>query len=173
MRWLWSAKTACKILPIDGWPTLIPLVSCCGMNLVRLIRCKSLGVGGILISAVAVLAAADSSDAFFTNVPVSLLRITIPPDNIEGLRNNPRQYIRASVRAGTNVWNDVGVHIKGSIGSFRSIDGKPSLTLSFDKFSPQQRFHDLRKIHLNNSVEDASYMNELLGNEFFRWAGLP
>jgi spore coat protein H len=143
------------------------------MNLVRLIRCKTLGVGGILISAVAVLAAADSNDAFFTNGPVSVLRIAIPPENIEGLRNNPRQYIRASVRAGTNVWNDVGVHIKGSIGSFRSIDGKPSLTLSFDKYSPQQRFHDLRKIHLNNSVEDASYMNELLGNEFFRRAGLP
>ena len=143
------------------------------MNLVRLIRCKSLAAGAILISAVAAVAAADSSDTFFTNSPVTLLRITIPPENIEGLRNNPRQYIRASVRAGTNTWNDVGVHIKGSVGSFRSIDGKPALTLSFDKFTPSQRFHDLRKIHLNNSVEDASYMNELLGNEFFRRAGLP
>ncbi|HWN93680.1 MAG TPA: CotH kinase family protein, partial [Methylomirabilota bacterium] len=67
----------------------------------------------------------------------------------------------------------VGIHLKGSIGSFRSIDDKPGLTLSFEKFVPQQRFHGLRKFHLNNSVEDASYMNELIGSDLFQAAGVP
>src|SRR5689334_11486060 len=70
----------------------------------------------------------DASDALFTNGPVPTLRIQIPAANIEKLRDNPRQSIQATVQAGTNVWRDVGIHIKGSIGSFRSIDGKPSLT---------------------------------------------
>src|SRR5204863_7513253 len=47
------------------------------------------------------------------------------------------------------------------------------LTLNFAKFRPEQRFHGLRKIHLNNSVEDPSYLNEVLGSELFRAAGVP
>jgi len=139
------------------------------MNLFRTVLVAA-SLAGLRICAGA---RAESSDAVFTNSSIPRLRLTIPVENIEKLRGNPREYIRATVRAGTNVWENVGVHIKGSIGSFRSIDGKPSLTLSFEKFIPEQRFHGLRKFHLNNSVEDASYMNELLGNELFRAAGQP
>ncbi len=67
----------------------------------------------------------------------------------------------------------VGIHLKGSTGSFRGLDGKPAFTISVDRFDASQRFHGLRKIHLNNSVEDSSYMNELLGGEMFRAAGVP
>jgi hypothetical protein len=116
---------------------------------------------------------ATPGDTLFTNGPVPHFRITIPEEAISELRTNARQYVRATVHEGTNAWPAVGVHLKGSIGSFRSIDGKPGLTLSFEKFVPEQRFHGLRKIYLNNSVEDASYMNELLGNELFRAAGVP
>lgn len=115
----------------------------------------------------------NGSDARFSSPSIVRLQLEIAPADIELLRENPRQNIPATVRSGTNVWQKVGVHVKGSIGSFRSIDGKPSLTLNFDKFQPDQRFHGLSKIHLNNSVEDPSYMNELLGNELFRAANLP
>jgi hypothetical protein len=47
------------------------------------------------------------------------------------------------------------------------------LTLDFDRFNAGQKFHGLRRIHLNNSVEDPSYCNELLGSELFRAAGIP
>ncbi len=112
-------------------------------------------------------------DTLFTNGLIPQLRISIPPEGISELRTNARQYVRATVRAGTNVWPTVGIHLKGSMGSFRTIDQKPGLTLSFERFIPQQRFHGLPRIHLNNSMEDASYMNELLGNELFRAAGVP
>ncbi len=117
-------------------------------------------------------AAADTDDALFTNGVVRRIQITIPPESLADLRANPREHIRATVREGSNTWA-AGVHVKGSVGSFRSIDGKPSLTLSFDRLGATQRFHGLRKIHLNNSVEDPSYMNELLGNDLFREAGVP
>ena len=47
------------------------------------------------------------------------------------------------------------------------------MTLSFDKFQDHQKFHGLDKIHLNNSVQDPSYMTELLCGELFRAAGVP
>ena len=69
--------------------------------------------------------------------------------------------------------SDVAIHLKGSIGSFREVDDKPDLTLDFNRFNAGQKFHGLRRIHLNNSVEDPSYCNELLGGELFRAAGIP
>src|SRR5262249_59759501 len=50
---------------------------------------------------------------------------------------------------------------------------KPSLTLNFDKFAPGQRFHGLQKIHLNNSIQDLSYLVEALAWEVFLDLGVP
>lgn len=135
--------------------------------------------------AVAVLLLAGSSRAaeqgtnvwaaheLFTNGRPRDITITLGPEQIASLRLNPRKHVPGTVREGTNVLERVGIHLKGSIGSFRPIDGKASFTLSFDKFVPGQRFHGLRRIHLNNSVEDPAYMNELIGGELFRAAGVP
>src|ERR1051325_3816448 len=117
--------------------------------------------------------AQDASLEIFTNGSVPRLQVTIPDESIRELRTKPREYVNAVIREGTNVWRETGVHLKGSVGSFRGIDGKPAFTITFDKFIPEQRFHGLRKIHLNNSVEDASYLNELIGSELFRAANLP
>src|SRR6185503_16845531 len=90
------------------------------------------------------------------------------------LRRNDREDVRATVHEGSNVWQSVGLHVKGAAGSRRPIDdSKPALTLSFGKFIPDQRFHGLRKIHLNNSVQDPSYMCENIAGELFRKAGVP
>src|SRR6185295_20034700 len=46
-------------------------------------------------------------------------------------------------------------------------------TLNFDKFARGQRFHGLQKIHLNNSVQDPSYLSEALARELFLDVGVP
>jgi spore coat protein H len=76
------------------------------------------------------------------------------------------------VRADGQVLDKVGVHLKGR-GSFRPLEEKPGLTLDFGRYLPAQRFHGLRKIHLNNSVEDPSFVKEWIGSELFRAAGVP
>ncbi|MEO8352757.1 MAG: CotH kinase family protein, partial [Chthoniobacteraceae bacterium] len=53
------------------------------------------------------------------------------------------------------------------------LDEKPGFTLRFDKSDPERRFHGLKKIHLNNSVQDSSYVCEDLAGELFRRAGVP
>jgi spore coat protein CotH len=47
------------------------------------------------------------------------------------------------------------------------------LTLNFDKFAEGQDFHGFRKISLNNSVQDRSYLSEKISREMFEAAGVP
>lgn len=112
-------------------------------------------------------------EEIFDNKTVLSFRIEISSNELETLRRDDLKRVRATVREGSNVWDNVGLHIKGGSGSRRSIDDRPSLTLRFNEFIPSQRFHDLRKIHLNNSVQDRSYMCENICSELFRKAGVP
>ena len=83
--------------------------------------------------------------------------------NFNKLRRNPRDYVRATIREGDQVYEEVGIHLKGAAGSFRPVDGdKPAFTLNFDKFVDRQKFHGLDKLSLNNSVQDPSYMTEAI-----------
>ena len=109
----------------------------------------------------------------FDNKTVLPLRIEISSNELARLRRNDREDVRATVWEDTKAWRDVGLHVKGAAGSRRDINDKPALTLSFDKFVPDQRFHGLKKIHLNNSVQDASYLCENICGELYRQAGVP
>src|SRR3954465_13719369 len=110
----------------------------------------------------------------FDNKTVLPLRIEISSTELATLRKDDRKDVRATVWEGTNVYRDVGLHVKGAAGSRRAIDDiKPALTLNFQKFIPHQRFHSLRKIHLNNSVQDGSYLTENICGELYRKAGVP
>jgi len=79
----------------------------------------------------------------------------------------------ATVRAGGQVWTNVAIHLKGAAGSFRAVDDLPALTLNFGKFQDGQTCGGHRKLHLNNSVQDASRLDEILASEMFIQSGLP
>jgi len=68
---------------------------------------------------------------------------------------------------------DVALHLKGSAGSFRPVDDKPGLTLILSRGESGGRFHGLRKFHLNNSVQDPTYLSEAVSGGLFRAAGVP
>jgi spore coat protein CotH len=116
------------------------------------------------------------------------VRVEIADKEMDALRREPRLYVRATVRElarpgkdadkgkepkEETVFRDVGVHLKGAAGSFRGVDDRPALTLEFGKFVEGQRFHGLSKLHLNNSVQDGTYMHETLCGEFYNAAGVP
>ena len=101
------------------------------------------------------------------------LRIELTPEAVAALQHDPRTYVHARVRSGDKEWPDVAIHLKGATGSFRPLGDKPGLTLDFDRFDHGQKFLGLTKVHLNNSVEDGSYLCELIGSELFRAAGIP
>ena len=106
-----------------------------------------------------------------TNVPA--FSIDIDAANLQSLRREPRSWAKATLRCGNEVYPDVGLHIKGSQGSLQSIDQRPALTVSLNKFVSGRKFHGLRKIHFNNTAEDPTFMNEIICAELCRQAGLP
>jgi hypothetical protein len=116
----------------------------------------------------------DHSDSFFRLGEIPRLKIAIPNAELERLNQNNREYVRATlVENDKTEYRDIGIKLKGAAGSFRGLDDRPALTLNFDKFREGQKFHDLDKIHLNNSVQDASYLNEIICSELFLAAGVP
>jgi spore coat protein H len=112
-------------------------------------------------------------DEVFSNAPVFRLALDIPKPGLDSLRKSPRKYVAATLREGEKAYQNVAIHLKGSIGSFRSVDDKPGLTLNFGMFNATDYFHGFRKFHLNNSVQDPSYLSEWICSELFRAAGVP
>ena len=67
----------------------------------------------------------------------------------------------------------VGAGITRLMGSFQGFDQKPSLVVKFDKYTPDQDYLGLSKLMLNNSVQDGTYLAELMATQMFRDAGVP
>jgi spore coat protein H len=122
----------------------------------------SVGLGRMfLIAATTMFAAiADESPNFFNKNP-GQIQILINDDGVRALRVNSRKNVPAEVVAFGKKWRRVPMHLKGS-GTFQSIDEKPSLTLEFGD----------SKIHLNNSADDPSRLNEFIGTHIFSAAGM-
>jgi len=114
----------------------------------------------------------DATTDLFEHL-IPRIELHLDPSAVATLRVEPRVYVRATLREGTNVFGDIAVKLKGARGSFRPIDDRPAFTLNMDKFTGGQRFHGLDKFHLNNSVQDPTLMNEIICGELFRAAGVP
>lgn len=109
----------------------------------------------------------------FTDCIVPNLRIEVPPEGMKKLRRSPRQYVTCTIREGRLVYTNVAIRLKGGPGSFRGVDDVPSFTINFDKFADGQRFHGMKKIHLNSSIQDRTYLSEKICRELFDAAGIP
>jgi spore coat protein H len=114
-----------------------------------------------------------SAAEFFKQGLIPHFRIQIDESALNQLSREPRTFVRADVQVDDVIYRNVGLHLKGRRGSFRRLDSKPGLTLKFNKFEQGQRFHGLEKIHLNNEVQDPSFMTEILCSQMFREAGVP
>lgn len=122
------------------------------------------------------LSAAPNSTAtndIFSTGYVGRLQVEISEQGMSSLRKNSRTYVRATVHEGAILYTNVAVHLKGSAGSFQQVDANPGLTLNFSKFAEGQTFHGFKKIHLNNSKQDATFLNEKISRDLFNAAGVP
>src|SRR5687767_13213041 len=115
---------------------------------------------------------AELADIFAAGY-VGRLTINIPEAGMSTLRRTPRGYVTGTVKEGARTYTNVAVHLKGRVGSSRPIDQNPALTLNFGKFAEGQTFHGFKKIHLNNSVQDATYLHEKISRDMFLAAGVP
>ncbi len=121
---------------------------------------------------------AIESEGFFKLEKVHRIDISVLPapgvvKPLAPLIAEPRKYVMATVTEGENVYPDVGIHLRGGLGSFRPVTEKCGFTINMDKFEATKNFHGMEKWHLANSAQDGSYLSEYICNEMLRAAGVP
>ncbi|MCU0867328.1 MAG: CotH kinase family protein [Planctomycetes bacterium] len=115
----------------------------------------------------------DPAAAFFAGAPIVAVQILLSDAARASLKHDARAYVEADLRLDGKPFAKVGVKLKGAAGSFRELDDRPGFTVHLAKFGGKERFHGLRRFHLNNGAQDDSRLCEWVGHEVFTAAGLP
>lgn len=98
--------------------------------------------------------------------------VELAPGARESLKKKPRKWVEGTFRYGDLELRRVGVRLKGH-RSMRPIAKKPALKIRFDKYVAGQRFLGLRRMTLNNMVEDPTMLREILGYRLYRQLEVP
>lgn len=114
----------------------------------------------------------DDGDAFFDDSRVHQLKLDLSEEAVATLRRQdsrtaPREDVPARFTFDDEA-REVETHLRGSIGSFRRFDEKPGFKLKF-----AERWHGLKGITLQNSVQDPSFTAADLAYSLYRERGMP
>jgi hypothetical protein len=116
--------------------------------------------------------AVDDSAELFDQDALPRFDITLSATSVAMLRADGESYVPGDLRYGDETVSNVGVRIKGS-ATRRTLDEKPAFKLKLDEYVADQSFRGLRRLTLNNLVEDPSFIAERLAYAVYRAAGLP
>jgi hypothetical protein len=141
---------------------------------------------GAVIPSAAAVAEPDPGLAGPVYEPGAMVAIdlTLPEASIEALGEEPTEYQPGTFSlAATDGTPDgvgeasaplsVGVRLKGKVGSFRPLSRKAAFKVKFNELVKGQKFLGLKRMTLNNMVQDPSMIHETLAYETFRAAGVP
>lgn len=116
----------------------------------------------------------NESVSYFESPTIPVLRISVSLEAADKLREAPRDYVKVELSENDEAFpSKVEVKLKGAAGSYQEFDDRPGLTVRVDKSRKGKRFHGMQKFHLNNGVQDGTFLNEWLGGAIFRAAGYP
>jgi hypothetical protein len=118
----------------------------------------------------------QDSAFLFDSYTVHDFELTISPDGISSLRSNPTTYVPGQMELiGSGLAPlEVGIRLKGQIGSLRTIDSNdPAFLVDINRYVDGQLFYGLEKLTLNNMVQDSTAMHEWTAYQIFRGAGVP
>lgn len=133
-----------------------------------------------------VAAAEDPAAWMYSPRTISEINLTLPPASYKELEEHPEDaYVPGTFAiaetdgvpgtAGAFTTPiEVGVRLKGGeFGSLRTLDQKAAFKIKFDSFVKGQTFLGLKKLTLNNMVEDPSMVHETAAYEAFQALGVP
>jgi len=138
----------------------------------------------LLGAGVARAAEPDPAASMYQPGSVVAIDLTLPQASIEALEADPTGEYRAGTfslattdgtPAGIGEFSsplDVGIRLKGQVGSLRPLGQKAAFKIKFS-FVKGQKFLGLKKMTLNNMVQDASMLHEMLTYETFGAIGVP
>jgi spore coat protein H len=119
----------------------------------------------------AAAAPARAADPIFSQDVLHEFHIVMDPMDWKSLRENFRgnQYYAANISVDGEVLQQVGVRSRGK-GS-RSGE-KPGLLIDTNNYVSNQEFHGLKKLVLDNVIQDASFLHEPLAYQVFEAMGI-
>jgi hypothetical protein len=126
-------------------------------------------------------AVADEAEWMYDPDQVVEIRLGgLSAEELDALEAEPDEYVHGSfellvdgVTKGT-LLEDVGIRLKGGFGSSRPVKtGKSGFKVRFDEFVKGQLFFGLKRLTLNNMIQDPSMVHETLTYGLFRDLGLP
>jgi hypothetical protein len=139
----------------------------------------------LLAAAWAQTASADEAAAIYDPGTVVFIDLTLSPTEEAKLEADPGEYVKGTFAItkssnGTPAGEEASpfvasrpaeIRLKGNVGgSFRDLTKKAAFKLKFKKTEPML---GLRKMTLNNMVQDPSMVHETLAYAAFRAAGVP
>lgn len=115
------------------------------------------------------------ADVLFDLGAVNTIALTLPKASVTALTNEPYTYAEAQIEVTTaakkSALTTVGIRLKSGL-SFQPLDKKPAFRIKANEYVPTNRVFGLKRITLNNMVQDASMMSEAIAYSIFRAAGL-
>jgi hypothetical protein len=139
----------------------------------------------LLVAAAPALAAEDPAAPMFQPYAIDVIDLQLSPESFETLEKEPEaNYVDGTFSmaesdgtpAGVGPFTTpiaVGIRLKGGNGSFRELkDQKAAFKIKFNQVKGQ-KFLGLKKLTLNNMVQDPSMLHETMAYEAFRALGVP
>lgn len=151
----------------------------------QMTRVFGLGLALVLLGSVCAQAAlADEAAQVYDPGQVFIVDLTLSPTEKAKLEAEPGEYVKGTFEmtksadgtpSGTEVpfisSRNAEIRLKGNVGgSFRDLSEKAAFKLKFKK---AEAVFGLRKMTLNNMVQDPSMVHETLAYSAFRAAGVP
>jgi CotH protein len=142
----------------------------------------SASAGLCLALAAPAIAAEDPAAPMYRPGVVDVIKLELPPASVKALEEAPEgEYTPGTFSLaetdgtphGVGAFSTplaVGIRLKGSLGSFRPLGQKAGFKIKFGKKEP---FLGLKKMTLNNMVQDDSMIHESLAYQAFQAAGVP
>lgn len=115
----------------------------------------------------------DSAAWLFTTDHILAVDIGLSSASMASLRVDPYSYVPADLSINGVSLRNVGIRLKGRIGSYRSLDGKASFRVHFNEYVEDQRYYGLEHLTLNSEVVDPSFLKTHLAYKLYREAGVP
>jgi hypothetical protein len=128
--------------------------------------------------------AETTAEAMYRPGTVDVIKLTLPEASVKKLEAEPEaEYVEGTFSLAETEGTPqtvkafstpitVGIRLKGSLGSLRSIHEKAAFKIKLN-YVKGQKFAGLKKITLNNMVQDPSMVHETMAYELFRANRVP
>jgi spore coat protein CotH len=116
---------------------------------------------------------AYEDDALFNLDAVHTIDLALSATATRSLGSSPYTYVSGDLTVDGVTYANVGVRIKGRLGSLRYLPQKAALKIDMLEFGETTKLYGEEKINLNNLVQDCAKVHEVAAYGVNRMLGIP